>query len=156
MLLISLSGILAVRGQERLVFRESLRVKLIESCLIEDTAQPSEVTLFYWQGWSLVAAAQAAIFPSYDGNGNVVGLMQSGGVSVAYYEYDSFGRCIRATGSAAVWNRFRFATKSSDAETGLIYHQARYYSSELGRFISADPAGAPSLGIRLWKTGFGS
>jgi RHS repeat-associated protein len=165
-------------------------------------AQPSAVTLYYWQGWSLVAeasyavswsgttmsaatfqngqkfywgldashtlqgaggvgglvgmvrkegsaAAQAAIFPSYDGNGNVVGLMQSNGVSVAYYEYDSFGRCIRATGAAAVWNRFRFATKSSDAETGLIYHQARYYSSELGRFISADPAGE-SAGLNLY------
>jgi RHS repeat-associated protein len=202
MLAISLLGMLAARGEERIVFRESLRVTLIESCVIEESAQPSKVTLFYWQEWNMLAeasyatswsgstlqgavfelgtkfywgidlsgspsgaggvggligmarkvgtaAAQAAIFPAYDATGNLVALLDAAGNNVAAYEYDPFGKTIRATGAKARENPFRFASKYLDAETGLIYHNARYYSTELGRFISQDPIGE-SGGMNLY------
>ena len=38
-------------------------------------------------------------------------------------------------------NPFRFSTKYFDAETGLYYYGYRYYSPNLGRWISRDPIG---------------
>jgi RHS repeat-associated protein len=34
---------------------------------------------------------------------------------------------------------FRFSTKYTDSETGLVYYGARYYAPGLGRFINRDP-----------------
>ncbi len=36
-------------------------------------------------------------------------------------------------------NRFEFTNKERDAETGLSYFEARYLSTDLGRFLSQDP-----------------
>jgi RHS repeat-associated protein len=36
-------------------------------------------------------------------------------------------------------NRYLFTGREYDSETGLYYYRARYYSPELGRFISVDP-----------------
>jgi RHS repeat-associated protein len=38
-------------------------------------------------------------------------------------------------------NPYTFTGQRFDAETGLMYYKARYYSSEQGRFISRDPIG---------------
>lgn len=84
-------------------------------------------------------AAAAPLFPAYDGNGNVVALMDATGAEKAIYEYDPYGRLLRASGPAAALNPFRFATKYFDSETKLIYYNERYYSAELGRFLSRDP-----------------
>jgi RHS repeat-associated protein len=40
-------------------------------------------------------------------------------------------------------NHYRFTGKERDAESGLDYFGARYYSNRLGRFISADWSGTP-------------
>jgi RHS repeat-associated protein len=39
--------------------------------------------------------------------------------------------------------RYRYTGKERDDETGLEYHQARYYAPWLTRWVSADPAGTP-------------
>ncbi len=83
--------------------------------------------------------AGASYFPVYDGNGNVMGLVNTAGAFTAIYEYDAFGQTIRAEGSAANSNAFRFSTKFTDLETGLVYYGLRYYSPSLGRFINRDP-----------------
>ncbi len=57
----------------------------------------------------------------------------------AAYEYDAFGRTLRETGSYAASNSFRFSTKYSDSESGLIYYGLRYYAPRQGRFINRDP-----------------
>ena len=76
----------------------------------------------------------------YDANGNVGQLVDaSTGSIAAHYEYDPFGNTIVANGSEAGSNPFRFSTKSLDTETGLSYYGYRYYSPELGRWISKDP-----------------
>lgn len=85
-------------------------------------------------------AAPAASLPCYDGNGNVVALADSAtGALVAQYEYDPFGNPLRATGPAAAGNPFRFSTKYTDAETGLLYYGYRYLSTETGRWLGRDP-----------------
>ena len=66
---------------------------------------------------------------AYDGNGNVVGLVSPiDGTRTAEYEYNPFGGTLRATGSACDSNPFRFSTKYTDDETGLLYYGHRYYN----------------------------
>lgn len=76
----------------------------------------------------------------FDGNGNVMGMIKASSGSIhAAYEYDAFGNTLRATGSYAGSNLFRFSTKFTDTETCLVYYGLRYYSPTLGRFINKDP-----------------
>ena len=79
-------------------------------------------------------------FPAFDGNGNVMALVNSdtGAVS-AEYEYGPFGEQLRATGAMAKANPFRFSTKCTDQETGLLYYGYRFYNPGLGRWLSRDP-----------------
>ena len=79
--------------------------------------------------------------PCYDGNGNVMELVNltTGGVS-ARYEYGAFGETISVDGDAiADANPIRFSTKYLDGETGLLYYGYRFYSPELGRWLARDP-----------------
>ena len=94
--------------------------------------------------------------PVYDGNGNVMGLLDattsgSQGDLAASYEYGPFGRPLRASGpdDFAAKNPFRFSTKYLDHETGLYYYGQRYYSSATGRFLNRDPIGEEG-GLNLY------
>jgi RHS repeat-associated protein len=51
------------------------------------------------------------------------------------YVYDAFGRLIAHAGGSG--NAYQFAGEQRDS-TGLDYLRARYYNSDLGRFISKD------------------
>jgi RHS repeat-associated protein len=53
------------------------------------------------------------------------------------YIYDAFGNV--TTTSGTLTNPFRFTGRDSDPETNLSYYRARYYSPQVGRFISEDP-----------------
>ena len=74
-----------------------------------------------------------------DGNKNVMSLIDAAGTKAAEYVYDPFGRLLSSTGSLAEINPFRFSSEYHDDETGLVYYNYRYYSPELGRWISRDP-----------------
>jgi RHS repeat-associated protein len=91
------------------------------------------------------------LLPSYDGNGNVVALTNDSGSGAieAVYEYSPFGELIRAAGGYADDNPFRFSTKFTDEETGLVYYGHRYYDSRNGRFINKDPI-AEAGGLNLY------
>jgi RHS repeat-associated protein len=81
-------------------------------------------------------------FPSYDGNGNIAALLDadsSTGAVAAAYEYSPYGEFLRCEGPYAKENPFRFSTKFTDDETGLVYYGRRYYSSSQGRFLGRDP-----------------
>jgi RHS repeat-associated protein len=86
-----------------------------------------------------VPATDTYHYPSYDGNGNVTGLVQSSGSPAALYEYSPFGELIRSTGPASRLNPFQFSTKYLDQETDLSYYGHRYYSASLGRWLNRDP-----------------
>jgi RHS repeat-associated protein len=72
----------------------------------------------------------------YDGQGSVIATSSDNGVVVASYVYDAYGRTDDLTG-----NPYRYAGRHLDFETGFYYNRARYYSPQLGRFLSADPIG---------------
>ncbi len=87
---------------------------------------------------------------TYDGNGNVAGLVNSdSGVLEGAYEYDPSGNLLRCEGAYAKSNPFRFSTKWQDDESGLINHGFRYYSPTFGRFINRDPI-AEKGGLNLY------
>jgi RHS repeat-associated protein len=78
-------------------------------------------------------------FAVYDGNGNVVGLVKgSDGTMSARYEYGLFGELLRTTGTMAKNNTFRFSTKYQDNESDNLCYPYRYYSPNLGRWLSRD------------------
>ena len=88
---------------------------------------------------------------AYNGQGDVVGLLDSEANIVAMYYYDAWGNHIAiedGTGSAitdpthiAHVNPYRYRGYRYDSETNLYYLQSRYYDSEWGRFVSADDVG---------------
>jgi len=89
-------------------------------------------------------------FPAYDGNGNVMAMINTAtGEPQARFEYDPFGREVRATGPALAHAKFRFSSKYFDVESGLSYYGYRYYNPETGRWLNRDPIGEAG-GINLY------
>ncbi len=104
----------------------------------------------------------STLSPVYDGNGNIEGYVRlnaqnaTTAAQIAYrIDYDPFGRelltqAINPTVDAlADLPPFRFSTKYTDTETSLVYYGFRYYSPELGRWLSRDPIGERG-GINLY------
>ena len=98
--------------------------------------------LLWMTGASPVNSQVTTNFVSYDGNHNVMALVNAADKSVsASYEYGPFGELLRATGPLAKANPFRFSTKFQDDESGWVYYGYRYYSPNTGRWLSRDPIG---------------
>ena len=70
--------------------------------------------------------------------GSIRAITDATGTVTASYEYEPFGVAIKSTGSDE--DNLGFAGKCLDAGSGLSYFGARYYDSEIGRFISKYPA----------------
>jgi RHS repeat-associated protein len=73
----------------------------------------------------------------YDGEQNVIGLVDSAGTRQATYTYDPYGNTT-ASGTAAAANPFRYAGGYQDA-SGLYHFGARYYDPITGRWTQLDP-----------------
>ena len=74
----------------------------------------------------------------------------SDGSIVANYQYDPYGKTRVATGNGyESINPFRYQTKFTDNDSGLIYYGYRYYSHGLGRFLNQDPIGEKG-GLNLY------
>ena len=75
-----------------------------------------------------------------DLNGNVTLLVNTAtGQSAATYDYGPFGEPLRQSGEYASLNPFRFSTKYTDDESGLIEFGHRYYGPLDGRWKTRDP-----------------
>ena len=89
----------------------------------------------------ILASTQAggvAVY-AYDFNGNIVGVTDASGVVVSSLSYTPFGEVLARTGSFTP--RYQFSTKEYSPRTGLNYYGYRYYSPNLGRWLSRDPLG---------------
>ncbi len=89
-------------------------------------------------------AYQGPMLAVFDGQGNVTRLCKSDGGVAANYEYGPFGECRSITGVQGNRNAIRWSSKFTDSETGLVYYGFRYYSPDMGRWISRDPIGERS------------
>ncbi|HYC70588.1 MAG TPA: RHS repeat-associated core domain-containing protein [Opitutaceae bacterium] len=99
-------------------------------------------------GLLMVRQSGVAYNPAYDQAGNIHAMLNGTQISAAY-EYDAFGNTLRESGTYAASNPFRFATKYTDIETGLVQYNTRYYSPSLGRFINRDTIGEAG-GLNLY------
>lgn len=86
-----------------------------------------------------------------DANGNISGWWDvSTQTLTAQMEYDPFGNLIHdSTPEGLEISSVGFSSKLRDRETGLLYYGYRYYSPELGRWLSRDPIGERG-GINLY------
>lgn len=101
------------------------------------------LTLITWLLLSVssvsVTAAEDVVFYHNDILGSPIAATNLDGNVIWKEEYRPYGEQIdkpASSGDNSVW----FAGKQFDKETGLIYMGRRYYSPDLGRFISLDPA----------------
>ena len=67
----------------------------------------------------------------------------------AHYEYSPFGKIAKSNGAMEDDFDYRFSSEVFDGETGLVYYNYRYYSPELGRWLSRDPIGEKG-GVNLY------
>lgn len=87
----------------------------------------------------LNSVANGTHFYACDGNGNVTALIQANdGTASANYEYEGFGKVLRATGPMADENRFQFSTKRCDRTTDFELYEYRVRRTD-ATWLSRDP-----------------
>ena len=79
--------------------------------------------------------------------GDVMGLVDTSGNSVASYTYDPYGKVLTATGTLAEKNPLRYRGYYYDSESGLYYLQSRYYDPATRRFVNADSYSSTGQGL---------
>lgn len=89
-------------------------------------------------------------FYQADGNGNITALIDLSQNVVARYAYDAFGNVLSMSGSLASANPYRFSTKETHANSGLLYFGYRYYNAGFQRWINRDPIGEAG-GLNLYQ-----
>jgi RHS repeat-associated protein len=91
-------------------------------------------------------ATSSTYYYHFDGLGSVIALSDSSEDIVEQYSYDAFGEPNR---TSSVNNPYYFTGRRYDDETKLYHYRARYYSTDLGRFLQTDPIGYLS-GMNLY------
>jgi len=72
--------------------------------------------------------------------GSIDVVMDDQGKVIERADYLPFGSDrLRITSTTGPSTGYKFTGKEMDDETGLMYYGARYYDSEIGRFVSEDP-----------------
>jgi len=112
--------------------------------LVEETNASGAVVARYSQTENLdepLAMLRGGTTSYYqaDGLGSVTSLSNAAGTLAQTYTFDSQGNQTASGGSLT--NPFHFAGRELDSETGLYFFRARYYDSQIGRFVSEDPIG---------------
>jgi RHS repeat-associated protein len=73
-----------------------------------------------------------------DGLNSTVALTNSSAATTGNYSYSPYGDSV---GTGTSTTPLQYTGRENDGATGLYYYRARYYSPQLGRFISEDPIG---------------
>jgi len=111
-----------------------------------EIAPGGTITKFIRLGIETFAAKKGTqqLFYHNDHLGGVNVIMDINGLKCQLNEYDPWGSVSRSEGPTPGSQptcdpTHRFTGKELDPETGLYYYGARYYDSEISRFISPDP-----------------
>jgi len=112
------------------------------SHVLAETDASGKVTAYYIHGRGLVsrlAANGTPLYYHFDVRGSTVALSNEAGQITDRYAYEPFGKLAASQGNTA--NPFKYVGKFGvvDEGNGISYIRARYYSPELGRFITKDP-----------------
>ena len=76
------------------------------------------------------------LYYMYDGRGSVSNLTSNSGINMVYYEYGVFGETVSS--ADGIPNPYQYNAEYTDTATGLQYLRARYYDSEINRFLTKD------------------
>ena len=82
--------------------------------------------------------------------GSIDALTDGDGVVVDKRTFDSFGRVLSQSNPSVAF-RYGYTGRERDLESGLDYYRARYYDSNVGRFISVDPMGFGAGDTNLYR-----
>ena len=82
--------------------------------------------------------------------GDVIGIVDTTGASVAKYAYDAWGRVVYSIGTMAAINPIRYHGYYYDAELGMYYLGERYYDPQVKRFVNADHANLMAVHYSRW------
>ena len=111
--------------------------------IMAETDTLGSASAFYlYLGGSLAARILPDGTTSYyhcDRGGNVVATTDGSGVPTNLYQYDPFGVSIGSSGSSTQPFRCLGGFGVYDNGDGTLYVRARYYHTDLGRFLSRDP-----------------
>jgi RHS repeat-associated protein len=80
--------------------------------------------------------------------GTVRVITDNAGTVVSTHDYYPFGESMKGFAS---FNTHQFTGHERDAESGMDYMMARYYTSSVSRFMSVDPALRPSGDPQKWN-----
>ncbi len=83
-----------------------------------------------------VTSGGTVSFIHEDAQGSIVAISDNTGAVTNKYKYSPFGESAALSGTI-----FGYTGQRYDAETGLYYYKARYYSPSIGRFLQVDPIG---------------
>ena len=118
------------------------KYQLEDNDIVKETTGNNEIWYLYDENKELLGLNINGVSYYYEKNlqGDVVGLVDNQGNTVATYSYDAWGNTTKVTGdkTLAKQNPFRYRSYYYDEEIGLYYLQSRYYDSQVGRFINAD------------------
>lgn len=92
-----------------------------------------------------VSSGGTLTFFHHDRLGSIIARTNSAGAVLNRYAYGPYGETPSLTGTA-----FGYTGQRYDAESGLYYYKARYYSPALGRFLQPDPIGYEA-GLNLYE-----
>jgi RHS repeat-associated protein len=90
---------------------------------------------------SLLPSTNAHLYYHADAGGNVTALVDQGQVVQGRYVYDPYGNLTAVTGPKAAENLYRWSSKETHEQSGLVYYGFRFYSPQHHRWLNADPLG---------------
>jgi RHS repeat-associated protein len=88
-------------------------------------------------------SSSAVSYLVHDQLGSTVALTSSAGAVSGGYSYSTVGKVLSHTGT--VVTPIQYGDGYTDAETGLVYLQARYYDAGTDQFLTIDPALASTM-----------
>ena len=113
----------------------------------------NENQIFAQENASATGQAGQTLWAITDNNGSVVDVVGNNGggnTILNHIVYDSFGNTVSQTNSADAL-LMGFDGYIQDSITGLYYANARFYSSQMGRFINQDPSGFAAGDSNLYR-----
>jgi RHS repeat-associated protein len=125
----------------------------VEDIVEERTSGSSSGTIRYYHGAGIdepLARTNASNVTTYylaDHLGSIVQETNASGAVTLEREYDPWGVATQGASTPG----YGFTGREWDAETGLYYYRARYFSAAAGKFISEDP-----IGFAAGSQGFGT
>ena len=107
--------------------------------LVKESDTNGNTSYYYYSpGGALIAMTRNGATYIYHKNkrGDIVSVTDENNNVLARYQYDPWGNQTSQSGTLA--QPFRYASYYFDSETGLYYLKSRYYSPQLGRFLTRD------------------